>query len=141
MSEDEELEAIRAKLRAQLLRPEPRATASSAGAGAPVDLMDAQLAAFLQQHPAVLVDVWAPWCGPCRIIAPMIEDLAKSYAGRVAFAKMNADDNPGVMDAFGIQGIPTLLLFRDGRLVDRIVGVAPKPHLAAAVERLAGRRE
>jgi thioredoxin 1 len=73
-----------------------------------------------------LVDFWAPWCGPCRMIAPMIEDLARAYHGRAVVAKVNIDENAQVAGELGIMGIPTLILFRDGQEVDRVVGYAPR---------------
>jgi thioredoxin 1 len=73
-----------------------------------------------------LVDFWAPWCGPCRMIAPIVEDLAKEYGGRAVIAKLNTDENVQVAGQLGIMGIPTLILFKDGQEVDRVVGYAPQ---------------
>src|ERR1700712_5591371 len=72
------------------------------------------------------VDFWAPWCGPCRIIGPIVEELAPSYQGKAVIAKMNVDDNPQVAQRFGVTSIPTLMMFKDGKLVDRMVGAMPK---------------
>jgi thioredoxin 1 len=74
----------------------------------------------------VLVDFWAPWCGPCRMVAPVVEDLARSYEGRALMAKVNTDENVQVAGQLGIMGIPTLILFKDGREIDRVVGYAPQ---------------
>jgi thioredoxin 1 len=74
----------------------------------------------------VLVDFWAPWCGPCRMVAPVVEDLAKVYDGRALMAKVNTDENVQVASQLGIMGIPTLILFKDGQEVDRVVGYAPQ---------------
>jgi len=76
-----------------------------------------------------LVDCWAPWCGPCRMISPLVEQLASKYAGRLKVAKLNVDENPLIASQYAIQSIPTLLLFRDGRLVDRLVGALPRPEI------------
>ncbi|MDE2490659.1 MAG: thioredoxin [Elusimicrobia bacterium] len=81
-----------------------------------------------------VVDFWAPWCGPCRMLAPVVEELAEEYAGRVKVAKMNTDENPGVATALGISAIPTLLFFKDGKLVDRAMGAAPKAALKRRIE-------
>ena len=82
----------------------------------------------------VLVDMWAPWCGPCRMIAPALDTLAVEMAGRVRIAKMNVDDNPATSSRFGVRSIPTLLVFKDGREVDRIVGVQSKAAIAARLQ-------
>lgn len=79
----------------------------------------------------ILVDAWAPWCGPCRLVGPIMEQLAAEANGRYRIAKLNVDDNPRVASQFQIQSIPTMLVFKNGALVDRIVGAQPKPAIAA----------
>ena len=81
----------------------------------------------------VLLDLWAPWCGPCRAIAPMIDELAEQYAGRLKVVKLNVDDHPRTPLRYGVHGIPTLLLFKGGEVRQRIVGAVPKAHLIKAI--------
>jgi thioredoxin len=96
-----------------------------------VTVTDLTFAAEVEQSPLpVVVDLWAAWCGPCRIIAPVIDELAATMAGRVRFAKLNIDENPATATRFGVRSIPTLLVFRGGQEIDRIVGVHPKAEIA-----------
>lgn len=116
---------------------ESRGTNGS-GEGRPVTITDQTFAReVMQANLPVIVDFWAPWCGPCRMIAPALEKIARDYAGRVRVAKMNVDENPQTPMQFQVQGIPTLLLVKNGRVVDRIVGALPEPQLRTVVERLA----
>ena len=84
----------------------------------------------------VLVDFWAPWCAPCRMVAPVLEDIAKSYSGKIKIAKVNTDENPNRANELGIRGIPTLIVFKDGAEIDRIVGAAPKTVFQQLVDRV-----
>jgi thioredoxin 2 len=102
----------------------------------PVTVTDANFAAQVERSTLpVVLDLWAPWCGPCRMIAPTIDQLAVEMARRVRFAKLNVGENPTTAGRFNVGGIPTLLVLKDGREIDRIVGVQPKAEIARRIER------
>jgi thioredoxin 2 len=104
--------------------------------GKPQPVTDATFAQDVEGSPVpVLVDAWAPWCGPCHMIAPIIDQLAAELAGRVRVVKLNVDDNPRTAERFDLRSIPTLLVLKGGREVDRLVGVQPKQEIARRLER------
>lgn len=100
----------------------------------PVHLSEDRFDDFIRNHPLVLVDFWASWCGPCAMIAPIIDELAKEYAGRVIFAKVDVDRNRRLAMRFGIMSIPTLMLFKNGEPVDMIIGAQPKPMIKQFID-------
>jgi thioredoxin 1 len=103
--------------------------------GKPIHVKSEEFKAkVLEAEGPVVVDFWAEWCGPCRLLAPVIEQLAQDYDGRVQFVEVNVDENPDVAMTYGIEGIPTLVLFHRGEVADRIVGYLPKPMLAHQLE-------
>jgi len=95
----------------------------------PIQLLDADMDEVVKKYPILVIDCWAPWCGPCRMIAPVIEDLAKEMAGKIVFGKLNVDENPQTSMKYHIMSIPTMLVFKNGALVDRFVGAMPKEML------------
>jgi thioredoxin 1 len=97
----------------------------------PIEMTDADINNKIKQYDTVVVDCWAPWCGPCRAIAPIVEDLAKELQGKVVFGKLNVDNNQSTAMDYGIMSIPSLLIFKNGKLVDKIVGAIPKQMLMA----------
>jgi thioredoxin 1 len=120
-----------------VLEAAPQA-AGSAAAG-PIHVSDETFEQLVLNSPLpVLVDFWAPWCGPCRMIAPIVEDLAAKYEGRAVIAKVNTDESPQVPTDLGIMGIPTLILFQDGQEVDRVVGFVPGNTLEGKLKALIG---
>jgi thioredoxin 1 len=101
----------------------------------PVDVTDQDFNSIVQRYPLMVVDCWAAWCGPCLMVSPIIEGLARDYAGRVAFGKLNVDKNPETAARFGVMSIPTLLVFKEGRLVDRVVGAVPRQRIELVLKK------
>ncbi len=101
-----------------------------------VEITDANFdAQALQADAPCLVDFWAPWCGPCRAIAPLIEELAEEFDGKIRIGKMNVDDNPATPGKYGVRAIPTLILFKGGAVLDQVTGAVGKPQLVSMLEK------
>ncbi|MDG7027852.1 MAG: thioredoxin [Nitrososphaerota archaeon] len=111
-----------------LKRTKPQA-GIAANDGKPVELTDANFREVVGKHQVVVVDFWAPWCGPCRVVSPVLEELATEMAGKATFGKLNVDENPMVSQTFGIQSIPTILFFKDGKAIDGVLGAVPKAYI------------
>jgi thioredoxin 1 len=102
----------------------------------PTDVTDGTFEAeVLKSDKPVLVDFWAPWCGPCRMVSPLVEELAEEYGGKVKFLKLNTDDNVNTAATYGIRSIPTLLIFKGGQPVDQIIGFRPKGDLKRVIDK------
>lgn len=123
----DDLDEIRERKRQELMR---EAEAVEDWPSQPTDVSDASFNDFIKRYRVVLVDCWAPWCGPCRMVAPIIDALAQEMKGKIAFGKLNTDLNPRTSMRFQIEAIPTMLVFKDEEMVDRIVGAKPKDDLA-----------
>ncbi len=102
--------------------------------GKTIELTDANFDAIINSEKPVLVDFWAEWCGPCKMIGPVVEELANDYEGRAVVAKLNVDENPNVTARYGVRSIPTLLVFKKGQIVDKQVGAVPKSVLSSKLE-------
>lgn len=131
ISEEEELKRIREKKVAEF-------KARKEMGNEPVHVTDADFEETVKKHSLALIDFWAPWCGPCLALTPVIEELNKDYAGRVFVGKLNVDENPQTAECFQVFSIPTLLIMKNGREVERIVGCVPKKHIEAAFKKHLG---
>ncbi len=119
--EDAELERIRTKKMKDMMKE-----GNAERITTPITVTDNDFNEVIKRHALMVVDCWAAWCGPCRQVAPIIDELAEEHAGEIAFAKLNVDENPETATRFSIMSIPTLLIMKDGKEVDRLVGAAPK---------------
>ena len=129
MEEDKELERIRQKKIRQLMKPK------ESSADRHIEMNDETFQETIGKNTLVVVDCWAPWCAPCHMVAPIIEEMARDYAGRILFGKLNVDMNKKVAMQYAIMSIPTLLVFKKGRLVDRIIGAMPRKMLEPQITR------
>ncbi|MBM4237095.1 MAG: thioredoxin [Euryarchaeota archaeon] len=130
----DELEEIRKRKMEQMMS-EGGKSSGNGWPSAPIEVTDSSFDGFIRSYGTTVVDCWAPWCGPCRMIAPIIESLAKDLQGKVVFGKLNTDNNQRTAMKHNIQAIPTLLVFKDGKLSDRIVGALPKDQILRRVQK------
>ncbi len=135
MFEDKELEQIRLrKIQAMLDQADSQKQVSNH----PLTLTDGSFYDAVNAHELLVVDFWAPWCGPCRMVGPIIEQLAAEYADKATFAKMNVDENQMVPGKFGIMSIPIIIVFHQGKVVETLVGAYPKAHIETILKRCLG---
>lgn len=128
---DERLDQLLAKGSGQ--RDVKSANHSRVTFAAPIKLTDSNFEHAVQKYPLLVVDFWAPWCGPCRMLTPIIDQLASEMAGKVVFGKLNVDENPRIASEFGVQSIPTVIVFKNGDVADGFRGVAPKAQIKAMI--------
>ncbi len=134
MEDDAELETIRKKMMADMSARMSAGPGASTG-GVPVNLSDATFDGFVSMNEVAFIDFWAPWCGPCRMVAPVVEKLASELDGKVSFGKLNVDDNPAKAGQFNIMSIPTMMIFHKGKPVDMIVGAVPRSQILSRLGR------
>lgn len=133
--DESELERILQKKLRELMRDSSVAEETTNLPSEPIDITDRDFEKFVSSYPLVVVDFWADWCMPCRFLAPIVKDLAKELSGKVVFGKLNVDQNPLTPSRFGIMSIPTLIVFKNGKPVDAVVGALPKSKLQALIMR------
>ncbi|MDH4123149.1 MAG: thioredoxin [Thermoplasmata archaeon] len=133
---DEELLAIRQKKMREIMSAAEQNKEKGAWPVSPVEVTDSNFDSMTKQYGAIVVDCWAPWCGPCRMIAPTIEALAKDYKGKAVFGKLNTDENVAIATKFGIMSIPTLLFFKNGKLVDKMIGAVPRQYIEERLKKI-----
>jgi len=130
----DELERIRARKMQELLRRKTQASGRSMP-DSPIKMTDSDFESLIQEYPLMVVDCWATWCGPCRMLSPVIDELARDYAGRVVFGKLDVDENPRTAMNFGIMSVPTLLIIKNGKLIDQIIGVVPRDYIESKLRK------
>jgi len=136
MVEDEELEKMRQRKLRQLMKKTSETEKKKKSAtNEPIEVTDATFKEMIHEHSIVVVDCWAPWCPPCHMVAPVVEEMARDYAGKILFGKLNVDENQEVAMQYQIMSIPTLLVFKNGKLIDRIVGAMPRQMLEPKITR------
>ena len=134
MEEDEELERIKRKKMMEMMK-KIKAKPLGKKIDKPIEVTDSNFHEVIKSSGLVVVDCWAAWCAPCRIVSPIIDELAKEYAGKILFGKLNVDLNRKIPMEYQIMSIPTILIFKNGKLVDRLIGARPRRALESAITR------
>jgi thioredoxin 1 len=128
---DNELNDILARKKNELIAKTQQK--SNSNISSPIMLTDSNFNQTVEKYPLIVVDFWAPWCGPCRMVSPLLEQLASELAGKVVFGKLNVDENPRIASTFGIRSIPTISIFKNGRAIDGFVGAASKSQMQSKI--------
>ena len=102
----------------------------------PVEVNDSDFEALINKYPVVLVDCWAPWCGPCKMVTPILEQLAKQYAGKIKIVKLNVDENPVTSSKYSVRSVPTMLFFKNGKMINTLVGALPRTEMEKQIRSL-----
>lgn len=126
---DEEIEEIRRRKIEEMLKRVIKPLHNK-----PIALTESNFLTEINKNRLVVVDFWAPWCGPCKMISPIIEQLATQYSGKVVFGKVNVDDNQSIAQRYSVQGIPSILIFKNGQVIDRLVGAVPKAYIESKIQ-------
>ncbi|MFP4050119.1 MAG: thioredoxin [Thermoplasmata archaeon] len=130
-TEDKEAEEVKKRMMEDMMNEDEKGVDYP---DSPITLNDSNFQVKLEEYPLVLVDFWAAWCGPCKMMEPVVEDLAQEYQGDVVFGKLNVDQNQRVPSKFQVSGIPTLILFKNGEMVDKMVGAMNKQMLEQKIK-------
>ena len=130
-TEDKEVEKVKKKMMEEMMNEDEKGADYP---DSPITLTDSNFDEKIKEYPIVLVDFWADWCGPCKMMEPIIEDLAQEYQGDVVFGKLNVDQNKGKSSEYQVSGIPTMMLFKDGQVANKMVGAMNKQMLEQKLE-------
>jgi thioredoxin len=133
VTEDNEISAIM-KRKKEILEEKLRSMNEIKKIKKPINLTDSNFDIEKSKYSLLVVDFWATWCGPCKMISPIIEQLAEQYAGKIVFGKVNVDENPHISQRFGIQSIPTLMIVKEGQVIDVMIGALPKGQIENRIE-------
>jgi len=133
LTEDNEISAIM-KRKKEILEEKLRSMNEIKKIKKPINLTDSNFDIEKAKYSLLVVDFWAAWCGPCKMISPIIEQLAEQYAGKIVFGKVNVDENPHISQRFGIQSIPTLMIVKEGQVIDVMIGALPKGQIENRIE-------